>query len=38
VSQLDAVGLALHVALTHTNEGGQVERSYCLFKRDVMSF
>jgi hypothetical protein len=38
VSQLDPVGLALHVALTHTEEGGQVERRYCLFKRNVCPF
>jgi hypothetical protein len=38
LNQLDPVGLALHVALTHTKEGGQVERRYFSFKGEKCPF
>ena len=38
VNQLDPVGLALHVALTHAKEGGQVERRYFSFKGGMGPF
>ena len=38
VNHLDPVGLALHVALTHTKEGGQVERLYFICKGGTRPF
>jgi hypothetical protein len=38
VNQLDPVGLALHMALIHTKEGGHVKWRYFTFKGYICPF